>query len=122
METRDPSWTYVCVSVPLTKPEKDFIDDVDSPNVKTIRFTNQDKFKKYIYADFVYEIQQKCNADFFDEYESEVLYPDMLPAAIEIVSKAVEQKKNSYFKDYLVQTKEMMELALSLGTFVQFNF
>lgn len=122
MENMDSTWTYVCVSVPLVKPDKDFIDNINSPNVKVIRFKDQAKFKKYIYADFVYEIQQKCNANFFDEYENEVIYPNMLPVAIEIVSKAIKQKKNAEFKDYLEQTKEMMELALSLNTFVQFDF
>lgn len=112
------------ISVPLVKPKKDFIDfqELKENEIKVLRFEDYEKFMKYVSADFVYEIVEKCNADFLGYCENEVLYPDTLPTAIEIVSKAIKQKKNAVFKDYLEQTKEMMELALSLGTFVQFDF
>ena len=64
----------------------------------------------------------KCNADWLDDYEEQTLYPDTLPIAIEIVSKAIKQKKNIDFKDYLEQTKELMEIALTNDTFMEFRF
>ena len=47
--------------------------------------------------------------------------PGVLPIAIEIVSKAIKLKKYAAIKEYLEKTKEFMELAISLDTFIQFD-
>ena len=112
------------ISVPLIKPVKDFIflPNMKEDEVKVFQFTDYKKFMKYVESDFIYEIVEKCHADFLGYCEDEVLYPDTLPIAIEIVSKAIKLKKNADIKDYLEKTKEFMELALSLNTFIQFDF
>lgn len=96
--------------------------ELDNPNVKVYKFDDPTKFEKYITADFIHELVIKCNADWLDDYEEQTLYPDTLPTAIEIVSKAIKQKKNADIKDYLEQTKELMEIALTNGTFMEFLF
>ena len=106
----------------LTKKVDEMHYDLDDPNIKVYEFKDPSKFSKYIMADFIYEIAEKCNADFLDDYEEQTLYPDTLPTAIEIVSKAIKKKKNADFKDYLEQTKELMELALANKTFMEFLF
>ena len=106
----------------LTKDVDEMNYELDDPKVKVYEFTDPNKFGKYIMADFIYEIAEKCNADWLDDYEEQTLYPDTLPTAIEIVSKAIKQKKNADFKDYLEQTKELMEIALVNGTFMEFLF
>ena len=106
----------------LTKDVNEMNYDLDDPNVKVYEFTDPNKFGKYIMNDFIYEIAEKCNADWLDDYEEQTLYPDTLPTAIEIVSKAIKQKKNADIKDYLEQTKELMEIALTNGTFMEFRF
>lgn len=112
------------IVVPLCKMDEDeFIKEpTSSPRLKVIEFTDPKKYGKYIMADSIFEIVEKCDAEWLDDFESQILYPDKLPTAIEIVSKAIKLKKNASFVDYLEQTKEMMELALSLGTLIEFAF
>lgn len=95
---------------------------LDSSNLKVVEFTDPKKFGEYIMGDFIYEIAEKCNAEWLDDFETQILYPDKLPTAIEIINKAIKQKKNASFIEYLQITKEMMELALSLGTLFEFSF
>ena len=111
------------ICVPLKKTGKDFVflPDAKNDEVVVFRFSDYKLFEKYVYADFIYEIAEKCNADFLGRYESDTLMPDVLPKAIEIVSKAIKQKKNAEIKEYLTKTKELMELAISLDTFIQFD-
>lgn len=111
------------ICVPLKKTDKDFVflPKVKDEEVAIFRFSNYKLFEKYVYGDFMYEIAEKCNADFLGRYESDTLMPDVLPTAIEIVSKAIKLKKYADIKEYLKKTKEFMELALSLGTFIQFD-
>ena len=106
----------------LTKNVDEMNYKLDNPEIKFYEFTDPIKFSKYIMADFIYEIAEKCNADWLDDYEEQTLYPDTLPAAIEIVSGAIKQKKNADFKDYLEKTKELMEIALANDTFMEFLF
>ena len=96
--------------------------ELNNPDLKIYKFDNQIKFDKYITSDFIHELVVKCNADWLDDHEEQTLYPDTLPTAIEIVSKAIKNKKNADFKDYLEQTKELMEIALANGTFMEFRF
>lgn len=96
--------------------------EFDNANIKFFEFDDPKKFNAYINADFIYEIIEKCNADWLDDFEEQILYPNDLPTAIEIVSKAITQKKNVTFVDYLNQTKELMELALAKKTFFAFRF
>lgn len=97
-------------------------ENLSSNKLKVFEFTDPQKFGDYIMADFIYELAEKCNAEWLDDYESQILYPNTLSTAIAIVSKAIKQKKNASFVDYLEKTKEMMELALSLNTFIDFSF
>ena len=106
----------------LTKNVDSEFYELDDPNIKIYEFTDPDKFDKYIMSDFIHEIAEKCNADWLDDGEEQTLFPDTLPIAIEIVSKAIKKKKNADFKDYLEQTKELMELALANKTFMEFLF
>ena len=104
---------------------KAFKNDLPEPfdeGTKTYEFTDNKKFWDYLTSDCISEIAEKCDALFIDTYEEQWLYPDILPIAIEIVSKAINQKKNAAFKDYLEQTKELMELALTQNTFFVFMF
>lgn len=112
------------IIVPLIKMNEDTYvkEKLSSPRLKVIEFTDPLKFGKYIMADFIYEISEKCDAEWLDDYESQIIYPNKLPTAIKIISKAIKQKKNTLFVDYLKETKEMMELALSLNTFINFAF
>lgn len=111
------------ICVPLKKTDKDFVflPDAKEDEVVVFQFSNYKLFEKYVYADFIYEIAEKCHVDFLGRYESDILMPDVLPTAIEIVSKAIEQRKNAAIKVYLEKTKEFMELAISLDTFIQFD-
>ena len=104
---------------------KSFKEDLPEPfeeGTKTYEFTDNKKFWDYLTSDCIIEIGEKCDALFIDAYEEQWLYPDKLPTAIEIVSKAIKQKKNASFVDYLEQTKELMELALVHRTFFMFSF
>lgn len=116
------SHKYLVVS--LVKMDEDtFVKQkLDSSNLKVVEFTDPKKFGEYIMADFIYEIAEKCDAEWLDDFETQILYPDKLPTAIEIINKAIKQKKNASFIEYLQITKEMMELALSLGTLFEFSF
>ena len=81
---------------------KAFKDDLPEPfdeGTKTYEFTDDKKFWDYLTSDCISEIAEKCDALFIDTYEEQWLYPDKLPIAIEIVSKAIKQKKN--FKEFL---------------------
>lgn len=51
-------------------------------------------------SDFINEIAEKCNTDWLDDYEEQPLFPDTLPIAIEIISKAIKQRKNADIIDY----------------------
>lgn len=95
---------------------------LDDPNIRYYEFSDSEKFQKYIMADFIYEISKKCNADWLDDYEEQILFPETLPLAIQIVDRAIKQRKNTEFKDYLEQTKELMEIALQNETFMGFLF
>lgn len=110
--------------VPLIKMDEDSYakEELSSSRLKVVEFNDSEKFGKYIMADFIFEISKNCDAEWLDDFESQIIYPDKLPTAIEIVSKAIKQKKNFSFVDYLKVTKEMMELALSLDTFINFAF
>lgn len=112
------------IVVPLIKMDEDTYakEKFSSSRLKVVEFTDPKKFSKYIMADFIFEIVEKCDAEWLDDFESQIIYPDKLPIAIEIVSKAIKQKKNVSFVDYLEVTKEMMELAMSLNTFINFIF
>lgn len=117
------NFTYCkCIVAALSK-EVDYDNyEIDDPNLKVYEFRDPAKFSKYIMADFINEIADKCNADWLDDYEEQVLFPDTLPTAIEIVSKAIKQKENAEILDYLEQTKELMEIALANDTFMEFRF
>ena len=104
------------------KPIKDEIVEPNSPDVKSFEFDDEKKFWKYLTSDCIHKISKECDAWFIDTYEDQYLYPDKLPIAIEIISKAVKQKKNADFADYLLKTKELMELALDCNTFFIFSF
>ena len=106
----------------LTKNVDSEFYELDNPEIKIYEFKDPDKFDKYITADFIHELIEKCNADWLGDYEEQTLFPDTLPTAIEIITKAIKQKKNAYFKDYLEQTKELMEIALANDTFMEFIF
>lgn len=113
---------YKCIVAALSK-EVDYDNyEFDNPNIKIYEFNDPAKFSKYIMSDFINEIAEKCNADWLDDYEEQPLFPDTLPIAIEIISKAIKQKKNADILDYLKKTKELMELALANGTFMEFCF
>lgn len=124
MENYNFFGSHKYIIVPLIKMDEETYgnEDVTSSNLKVYEFTDPQKFGKYIMADFINEIAEKCNAEWLDDFESQILYLDKLPLAIEIIQKAIKQKKNASFIDYLKITKEMMELALSLGTFIEFSF
>lgn len=113
---------YKCIVAALSK-EVDYDNyDFDDPNIKVYVFDDPVKFSKYIMSDFINEIAKKCNADWLDDYEEQPLFPDTLPIAIDIVSKAIKQMKNADVVDYLEQTKELMEIALANDTFMEFCF
>lgn len=104
---------------------KPFDNDLPEPfdeGTKTYEFSDDKKFWKYLLSDCISEIGDKCDALFIDVYEEQWLYPDKLPIAIEIVSKAITQKKNASFIEYLKQTKELMQLALENNTYFIFMF
>ena len=124
MKINENEFAPATIAVPLKKTDKDFIflPKAKEDEVKIFVFTDHNKFMKYVSSDFIFEIAEKCNADFLGYCEQEVLFPDTLPTAVEIVSRAIDSKKNSDIKDYLEKTKEFMELAMSLDTFIQFNF
>ena len=104
------------------KPVKDELFEPSSPDVKSYELDDEDKFWKFLTSDCIQEIVKNCDALFIDTYEDQWLYPDKLPVAIEIVSKAIRQKKNALFIDYLEKTKELMEVALTHNTFFVFSF
>lgn len=109
---------YKCIVAALSK-EVDYDNyGLDDPNIKVYEFNDSAKFSKYIMSDFINEIAEKCNADWLDDYEEQPLFPDTLPIAIEIISKAIKQRKNTDIIDYLEQTKELMEIALANDTFM----
>ncbi len=111
------------ICVPLKKTDKDFVflPEAKEDEVMVFCFSDYKLFQKYVYGDFMYEIAEKCHADFLGRYESDTLMPGVLPIAIEIVSKAIKLKKYAAIKEYLEKTKEFMELAISLDTFIQFD-
>jgi hypothetical protein len=125
MDREELDYQRHCASicVPLKKTDKDFVflPDAKEDEVIVFQFSNYKLFEKFVYADFMYEIAEKCHVDFLGRYESDTLMPDVLPTAIEIVSQAIKQKKNAAIKEYLEKTKEFMELAISLDTFIQFD-
>ena len=114
------SHKYIVAALSKNVNEMDY--DLGDTNIKYYEFKDPEKFNKYISADFIYEIAEKCHAEWLDDYEEQTLYPDTLPVAIKIVSKAIRLKKNADFKDYLEQTKELMEIALTNETFMEFLF
>lgn len=114
------SHKYIVAALSKSVNEMDY--DLGDTNIKYYEFRDPEKFNKYISADFIYEIAEKCHAEWLDDYEEQTLYPDTLPVAIEIVSKAIQLKKNADIKDYLEQTKELMEIALTNETFMEFLF
>lgn len=113
---------YKCIVASLSK-EVDYNNyEFDNPYIKVYEFNDEVKFKKYISSNFIKKIVEKCSADWLDDYEEQPLFPDVLPVAIQIVTEAIKQKKNSDFVDYLEQTKELMEIALINDTFMEFCF
>ncbi len=113
---------YKCIVAALSKDVDYDNYDLDDLNIKIYVFDDPNKFSKYIMSNFINEIAEKCDADWLDDYEEQVLFPDTLPVAIDIVSKAIKQKKYDDILDYLEQTKELMEIALNNGTFFEFCF
>ena len=113
---------YKCIVAALSK-EVDYDNyDLNDPNIKFYEFNDPAKFDKYISSNFIKEINEKCGADWLGDYEEQPLFPDTLPTAIEILSRAIKQKKNADILDYLEQTKELMEIALANDTFMEFCF
>lgn len=109
------------IMVPLISKEQDWATD-DESGFKIVEFTDDDKFLKYLYSDAMHLICKECNAWFIDLYEEQTIYADKLPGAISILDKEIKKKKNAYIADYLIKTKEMMELALKLNTYIEFVF
>ena len=62
-------------------------------------------------------INTECNIT-IHEYKDEILELDRTPAAIEILTKLISENDNAD----LVEIKKMLELAVSLGTIVGFDF
>ena len=122
MEEQKKYSGYKCIVAALSKLVNYEDYDIDDPNIVVFEFNDPIKFEKYITSDFIKEIIEKCHADWLDNYEEQPLFPDTLPVAIEIVTKAIKRKKNSDIVDYLKQTKELMEIALANDTFMEFCF
>ncbi len=62
-------------------------------------------------------INTECNIT-IHEYKDEILELDRIPAAIEILTKLISENDNAD----LIEIKKMLELAVSLGTIVGFDF
>ena len=62
-------------------------------------------------------INEKCDI-IIDEYEEEVLELDKIPIALEIVTQLINDNKN----EELVRLKEMLNLAITCKTIVEFDF
>lgn len=85
------------------------------------KLSDPKKFDLYCYSDFMDEINKACGI-ICDMFETEEVYPEKLPLAIEIVSKYLKNKKYADIYDYLEKTKEFMEKAIELDTVFVFNF
>ncbi len=113
---------YKCIIAALSKDVDYDNYDLDDPNIKIYELNDPIKFKKYTNAKFIDEIVTQCDADWLDDYEEQTLFPNVLPKAIDIVSKAIAQKENADIIDYLLKTRELMEIALKNDTFMEFCF
>ena len=69
------------------------------------------------FKDVILMINTECNIT-IHEYKDEILELDRTPAAIEILTKLISENDNAD----LVEIKKMLELAVSLGTIVGFDF
>lgn len=77
-----------------------------------------DKQFQELYKMGVFDIiNKKCDI-IIDEFKDVILELDRIPAAIEILTKLISENDNAD----LVEIKKMLELAVSLGTIVGFDF
>ena len=60
----------------LTKNVDEMNYDIDDPDVRVYEFTDPKKFGKYIMADFIFEIAEKCNFEFANLDKNRYMFPD----------------------------------------------
>ena len=110
------------LAVPLSKISFDDYIGLETKNTTFYIFEDPDLFSDYIYSDFVDRLIDECGAEWLSDWEECTLTPDVLPRAIKIMEESIQDSDNARIVDYLIVTKEMMELALSLDTFFVFSF
>lgn len=95
---------------------------LSSSKVVYYEFKDEKKYWKYLTSDCISRISEECDAWFIDDYEEQDIHADKLPIAINILDEEIKKKKNAYFVDYLIKTKELMELALKANAYFEFMF
>lgn len=106
------------IRVPINKKAKQNYDlgILREDELETLVLSD-DQFQE-LYKMGVFDIiNKKCDI-IIDEFKDVILELDRIPAAIEILTKLISENDNAD----LVEIKKMLELAVSLGTIVGFDF
>ena len=106
------------IRVPINKKAKQNYDlgILREDELETLVLSD-DQFRE-LYKMGVFDIiNKKCDI-IIDEFKDVILELDRIPAAIEILTKLISENDNAD----LVEIKKMLELAVSLGTIVGFDF
>lgn len=106
------------IRVPINKKAKQNYDlgILREDELETLVLSD-DQFQE-LYKMGVFDIiNKKCDI-IIDEFKDVILELDRIPAAIEILTKLISENDN----EDLVEIKKMLELAVSLGTIVGFDF
>lgn len=106
------------IRVPINKKAKQNYDlgILREDELETLVLSD-DQFQE-LYKMGVFDIiNKKCDI-IIDEFKDVILELDRIPAAIEILTKLISENNN----EDLVEIKKMLELAVSLGTIVGFDF
>ena len=106
------------IRVPINKKAKQNYDlgILREDELETLVLSD-DQFQE-LYKMGVFDIiNKKCDI-IIDEFKDVILELDRIPAAIEILTKLISENDNAD----LVEIKKMLELAVSLGTIIGFDF
>lgn len=106
------------IRVPINKKAKQNYDlgILREDELETLVLSD-DQFQELYKMGVFDNINKKCDI-IIDEFKDVILELDRIPAAIEVLTKLISENDNAD----LVEIKKMLELAVSLGTIVGFDF
>ena len=107
--------------VPLTK-NRDAEISTDPKECMVYVLRNEYLFQKFISSHAVEKMNEKLGTWFIDEYETQYVELKDLPDMINLINEEIRNPLNKDILLYLKKCRDMMKIALEVGTFFLFNF